>query len=187
MEGAIKMSKKNLHWKLEDLQDKPGIKKINMNGLDDDYGQHQFQKKPVAVIGEPTVWAADNITWVIDPIPAPRLTKRMVDLVRIPESKLAINHVKVRKKVERYMDYKTNLKNLAISSQFKMPESGFHVTFFFKTKDETLWGTPHQKKPDTDNLMKAFKDALSSKDENIWDYRISKRWASEGKIKIEKL
>jgi Holliday junction resolvase RusA-like endonuclease len=46
-------------------------------------------------------------------------------------------------------------------------------------------GTPHQQKPDIDNLLKALLDALYSDDSHIWTIRIEKTWATTGFIEIE--
>jgi Holliday junction resolvase RusA-like endonuclease len=75
-----------------------------------------------------------------------------------------------------------------------MPESNFHVTFILPMshswpdkKKAMMIDTPHQQKPDNDNLMKAFKDCLCEEDSNIWDYRITKLWGLSGKIIINEL
>lgn len=47
-----------------------------------------------------------------------------------------------------------------------------------KKKKEHL-GQPHKKKPDSDNLTKALKDALMDEDEAVWDERALKFWAPE--------
>lgn len=42
---------------------------------------------------------------------------------------------------------------------------------------------PHTVKPDLDNLIKAFKDALLTDDSSVWRYgRMTKVWDYEGSI-----
>lgn len=43
-------------------------------------------------------------------------------------------------------------------------------------------GKPHQVKPDADNYLKAFMDALCDDDSYIYDARVQKFWARKGSI-----
>lgn len=47
-----------------------------------------------------------------------------------------------------------------------------------------LDGTPHQQRPDIDNYLKAFLDALCEEDSYVWDVRATKLWSREGGIEI---
>lgn len=47
-----------------------------------------------------------------------------------------------------------------------------------------LIGQPHQIKPDLDNLLKAFNDALAKEDSYIHTIKASKKWGRIGKIII---
>ena len=51
-------------------------------------------------------------------------------------------------------------------------------------KRREMDGMPHRQKPDTDNLLKAFADALLSEDCHVWDMRGRKFWAVDGAIEI---
>jgi Holliday junction resolvase RusA-like endonuclease len=54
-----------------------------------------------------------------------------------------------------------------------------------KKKREEMDRQPHQNKPDLDNLIKAFKDALLSEDSGVWKYgEMEKRWATRGFIVV---
>jgi Holliday junction resolvase RusA-like endonuclease len=44
--------------------------------------------------------------------------------------------------------------------------------------------TPHQSKPDIDNLLKGFMDALLDDDARIWKVSAAKIWGVEGSIKV---
>lgn len=46
-------------------------------------------------------------------------------------------------------------------------------------------GRPHQQKPDADNVLKGFMDALNKKDETVWNITVTKLWADEGSIEVE--
>lgn len=48
-----------------------------------------------------------------------------------------------------------------------------------------MFGKPHTKKPDIDNLCKALLDALYKDDSKIWDLRVTKIWGYEGQIEIK--
>lgn len=71
-------------------------------------------------------------------------------------------------------------------------EPRLKVTFFvpmpmsWSQKKRTLMvGTPHQARPDVDNFLKAFMDALCSDDSYIYDVHALKFWAETGAIEIE--
>lgn len=51
-------------------------------------------------------------------------------------------------------------------------------------KRDRLCGQPHQSKPDIDNLLKGFMDALLKDDARIWEVRASKIWSVDGGIEI---
>lgn len=53
-----------------------------------------------------------------------------------------------------------------------------------KKKKEIMDGIPHQQKPDIDNYLKAFLDALCDDDSHVWDLRGLKFWGKTGKIVI---
>jgi Holliday junction resolvase RusA-like endonuclease len=51
-------------------------------------------------------------------------------------------------------------------------------------KRDRLCGQPHQSKPDIDNLIKGFMDALLKDDARIWEVRASKVWDVSGGIEV---
>jgi len=110
----------------------------------------------------------------ITPVPAPRMTKRDK---RLPH----------RPCVQRYFDFRDAVKKAGIT----IPSNGSAVIFYlpmassWSKKDKAKFNmTPHQQTPDVDNLAKALLDSVFKNDSHIWDIRISKRWAYEGKIVI---
>jgi Holliday junction resolvase RusA-like endonuclease len=49
-------------------------------------------------------------------------------------------------------------------------------------------GAEHAQKPDVDNLLKAFTDALwPDEDSHVWDVRATKVWGSRGAIWVRPL
>jgi Holliday junction resolvase RusA-like endonuclease len=81
---------------------------------------------------------------------------------------------KKRPVITEYWAYKDQLKDLVAETSWK-PTDTIRLVFVFepaasfpKKKKEALYFTPHQQKPDTDNLVKAFKDCLYDKDETVW-------------------
>ena len=93
-----------------------------------------------------------------------------------------------RKVVKDYWKFKDALVLLAKSKRFKLGDS-FRVEFFMKMPDSwsiskkaKLAGTPHQQRPDLDNMLKAIQDCLRTEDSGIWKIEASKIWWDEGKI-----
>jgi len=54
-----------------------------------------------------------------------------------------------------------------------------------KKKRITLLGTPHQSKPDIDNLAKGFLDAILPDDSQVWNIRLIKLWSPQPFIQID--
>ncbi len=69
--------------------------------------------------------------------------------------------------------------NVILKFYMPMPKS------WSNKKRDTMHGTPHQQKPDWDNLAKAVCDALKKDDQTIWKCQTSKVWTNEGAIAIE--
>lgn len=79
-----------------------------------------------------------------------------------------------KKRLERYNDYKDDLRGLAKKAGFEMPVAGWALYFYIpmpkswsKKKKELMKGQLHLQKPDIDNFEKGFYDALSVVDEQI--------------------
>lgn len=115
-----------------------------------------------------------------------RTTQRDAKLFRIPEDVLIERYpelYKRKKRIERYNQYKKDLRAEAERVGFQLPIAGAWINFYIpvppswrpKKKAEKHFG-PHQSRPDASNLHKAFEDALKDQDMIIWDYRVSKYW-----------
>lgn len=75
---------------------------------------------------------------------------------------------------KKYWAYKDEL--LLQNKGFLPPEAGSHIIFHLpvpqslsEKKQLLLAGTPHQVKPDFDNLTKGLYDAFYKNDSHIWD------------------
>jgi len=97
---------------------------------------------------------------------------------------------KKRPVITKYWEYKDLLKDLVAKTPWQ-PTDTIRLIFVLepaatlsKKKKEALYYTPHQQKPDTDNLVKAFKDCLYEKDETVWCDEAIKIYGPENKIII---
>lgn len=108
---------------------------------------------------------------------------------RIPEEQLLAKYpslYKRKKYIQRYNDYKDQLRDEAAEKLFKIPNYGAAVTFFlpvFKSwsdkKKKAMHFKLHYSKPDIDNFLKAFQDALKGSDCTIAHYTsLAKRWVN---------
>lgn len=88
--------------------------------------------------------------------------------------------------VTKWRSYSRALKTLALAVNFELPPSHYHLVFSIKPTKKNLKkiGTPHQQRPDKDNLEKGFLDILFKEDSHVWDGRVSKVWAEEGRIDV---
>lgn len=121
---------------------------------------------------------------------------------RIPEYKLRPEGLKRKLRLQRYNAYKQDLKVLGLKDRITdvLSDGAFKLRFYipaplyyrpvkgkeaFRRKE--LEGKKHTRKPDWDNLSKAFCDALFPDDSFIWDVRVQKFWTlkEKGWIEIE--
>jgi len=91
-----------------------------------------------------------------------------------------------------YMEWCKELQSEALINEYKMPDVLANITFVIqmakswsKKKKREFDGQPHQSRPDLDNIIKGFQDALSTEDSHIHMYNnIRKVWGYEGMIVI---
>lgn len=174
------------------LQPRDIIKaKGNLGGATEYVHELSITRKDIVVTGHQIVNTPKHppiIVFEIDPIGAPRLTRR--DAIFTDP-----NHIDPKKRqrpaVTRYWIYKRQLEAIAVGSKFTMPESHFHIFCYMempqswnKKKKQESVGYPHKQRPDSDNILKGIQDALCSEDSYIWDVRITKIWAWKGSIEI---
>jgi Holliday junction resolvase RusA-like endonuclease len=102
---------------------------------------------------------------------------------RIPREKLFKSGLARLKRLEKYNEYKINLRAEAMKKRFNLPEQGAFIKFFIpmpktwrKFKRESMHFKLHKSKPDIDNLCKALFDGLFSEDKNISHFEAAKFW-----------
>lgn len=84
------------------------------------------------------------------------------------------NHVRTRRYLLKYLEYKDGLKAHGEKIGFIMPQDAFFMWFFMpmakswtKKKKAAMAFKLHKNKKDTDNLSKAIKDALAPRKSNF--------------------
>lgn len=121
------------------------------------------------------------ITLNIIPVAKPRMTRS--------------DKWKKRKAVQKYWNFKKDLKLLCFVARWNPEEKeDLEVTFVIpmpiswsKKKKEQMDGQPHKSRPDLDNLIKAFKDALLPEDSHIHSYaKMKKVWGGKGQIILKR-
>lgn len=121
----------------------------------------------------------------LSPVTKPRMTQR-------DRWYTNPDHIDPKKRqrpaVARYNQYKKDLASLVkgeldpcfdIDFLVPMPKS------WSAKKKAEMDGKPMQDKPDIDNFLKAFMDAMCSDDSYVYDAHPRKYWAYEGKIILE--
>lgn len=95
---------------------------------------------------------------------------------------------KKRPATTKYWQFKDDLKKHVTGTL----EPRFSVVFrvpmpvsWPKKKRALMLGEPHQARPDVDNYLKAFMDALCIEDSYVYDVRGQKYWAESGSIELE--
>jgi len=115
----------------------------------------------------------ESATYVfqVPPQTAPRMTRR--------------DRWKKRPCVVRYFEYRDQLRAKAIEYGITLPNN-FTVTFYMampkswsKKKKAANVGKPCQSKPDLDNVLKGFMDALRTNDASVYAVSASKFWSEQ--------
>lgn len=135
------------------------------------------------------------VRYDIEPVPAPRMTR--FDGIRIAELN-AGKRVKIRPGLLSYIRFKDAIGQAVLDSVqhdvFHLADLLHHVGLRFylpmapswsKKKRQEHLGQPHLLKPDNDNLVKAFYDALFEHDSRAWDVHAQKRWEDAAGPRIE--
>lgn len=101
------------------------------------------------------------------PVPKPRMTRS--------------DKWSKRKCVMDYYSYKDRLLEAGVVIPARC-----RVVFGIPTKDKRLWGTPHMKRPDVDNLLKGLMDAVKE-DGYVHNVHVSKVYSEDGFVMVEEL
>lgn len=95
-----------------------------------------------------------------------------------------------RKVAANYWLYKDRLNILAKKKKYNIGDT---LNILFRIPMPATWSKkekammmkkPHQQKPDLDNLVKGFTDALMPEDKSLYEINASKFWDLEGCIAI---
>ena len=116
----------------------------------------------------------------VTPVAKPRMTQRDKWQQRPCVVKYRAYCDEVRLKVRNVTPVlKYSAVAVSVSYHMPMPRS------WSKKKKERMDGTPHLNRPDLDNLVKAWCDALYPEDSVIWSIHATKFWAISGSITYE--
>jgi Holliday junction resolvase RusA-like endonuclease len=95
-----------------------------------------------------------------------------------------------RPAVLRYFEFKDSVIKECNKVGFEL-KNNLDVVFFLPMpeswslkKKEKMNGMPHKSRPDIDNIVKGFMDALKDQDGDIWFIKAEKRYAHKGSILI---
>lgn len=87
-----------------------------------------------------------------------------------------------------YMDeLRLKLRNFELSSRYRIV---FGIPFpksYNEKKRTKLDDTPHMLRPDLDNLIKAFQDAMLKEDGMVYEIHAKKLWSRKGYICVENI
>jgi len=155
----------------QDTQEKTVSKVINMKPI-----QVEPKKEQLTADGQKIL---PYITLNIVPVPKPRMTQS--------------DKWKKRPATDKYWKYKDDLKLLCFICRWT-PKEDLDIKFILpmprtwsEKKKKKMDGQPHKQKPDLDNLIKAFKDALLIEDSHIHTYQnMQKVWGREGQIMLKR-
>lgn len=110
----------------------------------------------------------------IDPVAKPRMTQR--------------DRWKLRPCVLKYHQYCDNLKKFKLDVDWENLSVTFHLPMpksWSQKKRFQNHGNRHQQRPDIDNLLKGFMDALLPEDCRVWNVQVKKLWGITGGIYVK--
>jgi len=120
------------------------------------------------------------LTIPIDPVSKPRMTQRDKWCKR----PCVVKYWSYCDKLRAWMkenNIEVDFEHLKVHFYIKMPDS------WSKKKKKSMNYTPHKQKPDVDNILKAWMDALLKDDSGVYDVRVTKTWCDTGHIKFNTL
>lgn len=109
----------------------------------------------------------------LEPIPKPRMTQR--------------DRWAKRPAVVRYYAFCDSLRELVKDEVPPVLVLRFNITMpksWSNKKRLEMVGKPHQQRPDIDNLIKAYMDALCEDDSYVWSVKAQKQWSEQGSIEV---
>lgn len=117
------------------------------------------------------------ITFTIEPVGKPRIVRSDTWNPRAQVAKYYLfkDELNLQAKIKRYV----LSDSLSIVFHIPMPAS------WSLKKKLTMAGQPCKSKPDIDNLVKAFTDALTTDDAHIYEIHAVKKWSERGLIEVQ--
>lgn len=110
----------------------------------------------------------------MNPVPKPRMTQR--------------DRWAKRPAVVRYYAFCDELRELwgelSVPDQVNLIFTIPMPNSWSNLKKTNMIGKPHQQRPDIDNLVKAFLDALMKDDSVVWSIKAEKVWGEWGSIEV---
>lgn len=133
-------------------------------------------------------------TFEMIPVPKPRMTKKSVKLIHVPDHKLDGPGLSRKRSYLRYFAFKDNIRREAANQLFTMTGQPYHIIFHMpmpaswsEDKMKVYEFTQHESVKDADNMLKAIQDCLMEQDKTVWDIRITKVWARLPRIIIKSM
>ena len=122
----------------------------------------------------------DYVSLPVIPMGAPRMTRqdRWTDKLKGKGRPVVIRYFKYQDELRIGLpDYELPVR-LDVTFLLPMPKS------WRKRKRAEYVGSPHDQKPDIDNLIKAWLDTFSSDDKYVYSVTAEKYWAEAGSIEL---
>lgn len=108
-----------------------------------------------------------------------------VNIIPVPKPRMTISDKwKQRPCVLKYREYADKIRSQVPEMVAKRLVLDFYVPMpksWSKKKCNEFNGSPHERTPDIDNLVKAFLDSLYSDDCHVYQIFATKYWVEEGK------
>lgn len=130
------------------------------------------------------------ITLEITPVPKPRMTQRD----RWAKRPAVVRYYNFCDTIRELWSQELERDNVLGDSPLTAVPASVHLIFGIEMpkswsakKRLAMNGQPHQQKPDIDNLIKAFLDALCTDDSYVYDIRAVKRWSDRPHITVSSL
>jgi len=117
------------------------------------------------------------LTIPINPVSKPRMTQRD----KWDKRPCVMKYWQYCDKLRAWMNVnaaEVDFEHLRVHFYIRMPKS------WSKKKKKAMNYHPHKQKPDIDNILKGFMDALLKDDSGIHDIRVTKVWCDAGYIRV---
>lgn len=151
--------------------------------------------KPVNEIVTPKLWPSEDNTIILDDEGRLMLdkifAKHVFDITPLPAPRMVASDKWAKRSVVlHYYDYCNALRDMCEKAGYVL-SNPLNIIFimpmpasFRQRKRKDMYLKPHKKRPDRDNLLKAFQDSFGKDDSHIWTGNTTKVWGEKGQIII---